>query len=251
MNTQPTIGSDVIDLARLTADSLRELYRKSSELGICHAIEGCNYVIPRYRDGMPRICEQEARHVFISRLPKEKFWYSVETPTKMVYRFKDEKHDASHQSARTDLTLYRPGMGTILCNIEFKASTKDYDEEDPGRHVHIQKDAIKLLCEDVPGIWFNVYDSKRKTRMQDREGGTWRVFRDSISSFINKDFMKISVKNSTKVAVERSVFLDEITEKDILFFLCDLSKRDYLETISIRRHSGKLAIIPTASRKKS
>lgn len=90
-----------------------------------------------------RVSEQELRCAFIETMRNlhPDWYYSVETPTRLKYRFKDKNNiciDKNGESARFDLTIYEDCRGEkVIAHIEFKAhgGTKKYDYE---------KDFLKL-----------------------------------------------------------------------------------------------------------
>ncbi len=96
-----------------------------------------------------RVSEQELRCAFIETMRNihPEWYYSVETPTRLKYRFTDKNNiciDKNGESARFDLTIYEDGEGKkVIAHIEFKAhgGTKECDYE---------KDFLKLIndCED-------------------------------------------------------------------------------------------------------
>ena len=108
-------------------------------------------IYPQYRkEGCTRFSEQELRFVFVEQLNKEihdgwDVYYSVETPTKNRYKFKDEEHpkvikenEEGGQSAQFDLVIHDNKFQRIAL-IEFKANntlTK-----------HHEKDFVKLNSE--------------------------------------------------------------------------------------------------------
>ena len=72
-------------------------------------------IFPCYRDGNERRSEQELRQIFLRNVEEDKtYFYSIETPTKYGYRFKDSKNlevdkshkKGEHQAARFDVSLY-------------------------------------------------------------------------------------------------------------------------------------------------
>lgn len=98
-------------------------------------------IFPLKRDDTIRVSEQEMRFIFVEQLYKEinKGWdvyYSVETPTRGTYNFKEEpKQDPNGQSGNIDLVIFNKQSQRIAL-IEFKANN-------PREHDY-KKDFLKL-----------------------------------------------------------------------------------------------------------
>ena len=98
---------------------------------------GSRIVFPTYRDSNHRVSEQELRFVFVEQvqglLKEYDYYYSVETPTKDIYRFSQDKKyispriDESGKSASFDLSIVDKSNNTIAI-IEFKAKNSDPHE---------------------------------------------------------------------------------------------------------------------------
>lgn len=98
---------------------------------------GTRIVFPTYRDSSHRVSEQELRFVFVEQvqglLKEYDYYYSVETPTKDIYRFSQDKKyispriDESGKSASFDLSIVDKSNNTIAI-IEFKAKNSDSHE---------------------------------------------------------------------------------------------------------------------------
>lgn len=112
-----------------------------------------------------RFSEQEFRFLFIQSLLNEyeNIYYSVETPTKHKYQFKDVQdldwciNNDKSQSARIDLTLYTCKDSTYerLYNIEFKNGHKIRG---------LKKDIFKLISESNDGIFIiAIHNTNSKT----------------------------------------------------------------------------------------
>ncbi|MCI7798318.1 MAG: hypothetical protein MR555_01225, partial [Spirochaetia bacterium] len=103
--------------------SIEELIEKSLKdlVSALTTDEACGKLIfPCYRDGNIRHSEQELRQIFLKNVEKDKtYFYSVETPTKYVYCFKnsetpnvkvpddtDDNDEDNYKSARFDVSLY-------------------------------------------------------------------------------------------------------------------------------------------------
>ena len=105
-------------------------------------------IFPCYRDGNERRSEQELRQIFLRNVEEDKtYFYSIETPTKYGYRFKDSKNlevdkshkKGEHQAARFDVSLYN-NKYELLNHIEFKYGN-------PKKKGPICKDFLKLAKE--------------------------------------------------------------------------------------------------------
>ena len=108
-------------------------------------------IFPCYRDGNERRSEQELRQIFLRNVEEDKtYFYSVETPTKLVYCISNseqpigkENHETGdhHRSGNYDVTLYSENkIESLVTCIEFKHGYQD--EED------ICKDFLKLAIEN-------------------------------------------------------------------------------------------------------
>ena len=106
-------------------------------------------IFPCYRDGNERRSEQELRQMFLRNVEEDKtYFYSIETPTKYGYRFKDSKNlevdkshkKGEHQAARFDVSLYN-NKYELLNHIEFKYGN-------PKKKTPICKDFLKLAIEN-------------------------------------------------------------------------------------------------------
>ena len=105
-------------------------------------------IFPCYRDGNERRSEQELKQIFLRNVEEDKtYFYSVETPTKLVYSFLDLEKPTSkptnengdhHRSGNCDVTLYSENKIQSLAScIEFKH----------GNSKTICKDFLKLAKE--------------------------------------------------------------------------------------------------------
>ena len=120
--------------------------------------EACGKLIfPCSRDGNIRHSEQELRQIFLKNVEKDKtYFYSVETPTKYVYCFKnsetpnvkvpddtDDNDEDNYKSARFDVSLYNKDYkvnDNASHHIEFKYGNPDQKNA-------ICKDFLKLVSE--------------------------------------------------------------------------------------------------------
>ena len=110
-------------------------------------------IFPHSNNGNERRSEQELRQIFLRNVEEDKtYFYSVETPTKYAYCFKNsenpivkEEHEKgdNHKSARFDVSLYNKDYkvnDNILNHIEFKYGNPDQQNA-------ICKDFLKLVSE--------------------------------------------------------------------------------------------------------
>ena len=106
-------------------------------------------IFPHSNKGDVRRSEQELRQIFLRNVEEDKtYFYSIETPTKYGYRFKDSKNlevdkshkKGEHQAARFDVSLYN-NKYELLNHIEFKYGN-------PKKKTPICKDFLKLAIEN-------------------------------------------------------------------------------------------------------
>ncbi len=119
-------------------------------------------IFPKYSTGETRVSEQELKQIFIEQLNVEigKGWdvyYSVETPTKDIYRFSDVKEPLcgkeleesilSGQSANFDLVIHDNQFKRIAL-VEFKSNnpdSKDYVKDFKKLNNEKEKDENDIL----------------------------------------------------------------------------------------------------------
>ena len=113
-------------------------------------------IFPKYRDESVKYPEQELRQFLLKNVETQEnndnkiYFYSVETPTKLVYRFTNteiplvkENHekDDKYESARFDVSLYsKNNKDDLLTHVEFKYGN-------PDKKSGICKDFLKLVSE--------------------------------------------------------------------------------------------------------
>lgn len=127
-----------------TFRAIQDVFEKQKENGgVFNERPLSRIIFPQKRNEPVRISEQELRFIFVEQLNKEisngwDVFYSVETPTKDTYRFKDiePQIDPNGQSASFDLVIHDKDYKRIAL-IEFKANNSS-------EHEHI-KDFVKLL----------------------------------------------------------------------------------------------------------
>lgn len=165
----------VLKIIGSTFKVIQDVYEKQKEFGgVCNEAPQSRIIFPMKRGEPVRISEQELRFIFVEQLNREisngwNVYYSVETPTKDTYRFKDTKPviDSNGQSASFDLVIHDKNYKRIAL-VEFKANNSN-------EHEH-KKDFVKLsnpienegidtfFVEIVKGANRNTYKSlKQKT----------------------------------------------------------------------------------------
>ena len=132
--------------------SIEELIKKSLKdlVSALTTDEACGKLIfPKARYKSERYSEQELKQIFLKNVEEDKtYFYSVETPTKYAYCFKNsenptvkENHEKgdNHKAARFDVSLYN-NKYELLNHIEFKYGN-------PKKKGPICKDFLKLAKE--------------------------------------------------------------------------------------------------------
>ena len=114
-------------------------------------------IFPCYRDGNERRSEQELRQIFLRNVEEDKtYFYSVETPTKLVYCISNseqpigkENHETGdhHRSGNYDVTLYSENkIESLATCIEFKHSTPKEKKELQSRN-KIQRHYRQIMAQ--------------------------------------------------------------------------------------------------------
>ena len=110
-------------------------------------------IFPQYRDKSARYSEQELKQIFLHKIENNmNYFYSLETPTKHVYRFTksenlkvkipdDNNTDDKYESARFDVSHYSEN------NIDSLASCIEFKHNNPDEKKGICKDFLKLAKE--------------------------------------------------------------------------------------------------------
>ena len=110
-------------------------------------------IFPQYRDKSARYSEQELKQIFLHKIENNmNYFYSLETPTKHVYRFTksenpkvkipdDNNTDDKYESARFDVSHYSEN------NIDSLASCIEFKHNNPEEKKGICKDFLKLAKE--------------------------------------------------------------------------------------------------------
>ena len=140
--------------------SIEELIEKSLKdlVSALTTDEACGQLIfPKARYKSERYSEQELKQIFLKNVEEDKtYFYSVETPTKYVYCFKnsqtpnvkvpddtDDNDEDNYKSARFDVSLYNKDYkvnDNASHHIEFKYGNPDQKNA-------ICKDFLKLVSE--------------------------------------------------------------------------------------------------------
>lgn len=142
-----------------------------------------------------RYSEQELKQIFLNQIEKDDspFLYSVETPSKLLYSFKEElnvsfeKKKEHFLSSRIDVSLYdnsNTAERQLVSHIEFKYGQCEKDA--------IQKDFLKLICESMDGIgnYFVQYLSSIQSKTK---YAIFNKYKESLKSI--KDNNAVSEKN--------------------------------------------------------
>ena len=141
------------NVIRRTYNIVQAVFEKQQE--ICPVKDnmpnsGSRIIFPKYRKNVTRFSEQKLRFVFVEQLNREiasgwDVYYSVETPTRYKYKFKNETHPVvirdnskEGQSAQFDLVIHNNIFERIIL-IEFKANNASVQ--------HHEKDFLKLESE--------------------------------------------------------------------------------------------------------
>ena len=117
-------------------------------------------IFPHSNKGDVRHSEQELRQIFLRNVEEDSdktYFYSIETPTKYGYRFKDSKNlevdknhkKGEHQAARFDISLYN----------------KDYKDNDKAsNHIELKSDNPEEedICKDFLKLAKEVKFTKEK-----------------------------------------------------------------------------------------
>ena len=148
-------------------------------------------IFPCYRDGNERRSEQELRQIFLRNVEEDKtYFYSIETPTKYGYRFKDSKNlevdknhkKGEHQAARFDVSLYN-NKYELLNHIELKSDNPE--EED------ICKDFLKLAKEvkftkEKKNFFVHYHCVEETSWKSDTFSSLFEKYRESVDEIENK-----------------------------------------------------------------
>ena len=156
-------------------------------------------IFPKKREEPIRISEQELRFVFVEQLNKKinegwNVYYSIETPTQDIYRFKkgeNPRQDIDGRSGEFDLVIFNHNLKRIAL-IEFKANNASY-------HDH-KKDFVKL------------------NNMNEGDEKVLRYFIEIIKTFDDKTLSNLHEKTEGNEPIFRCWSLDE--KKDITTEIC-------------------------------
>ena len=142
-------------------------------------------VFPKNSKGKTRVSEQEARQLLIANLGNTHFSFSIETPTLGNYGFSGK----GKRNAMTDLTLYEP-KGVAYLNMEFKAGNTSQKRHN---RMHINKDMVKLVSEDVNGFWFHTLEATNSASVSN----LWQTIRQELKTAIQDTGGSFSPKQLT------------------------------------------------------
>lgn len=170
-----------------------------------------NIFFPKYSSEKTRYSEQELKCLFLSNIYKSEFLYTVETPSKRAYRFKNKKplvlwenkvSNDTYKSSMIDVSLYAGKKENLLSHIEFKHGT--------GYVFPIQKDFLKMICEsdNVKKNYFVHYVEKAN---EDTKKAIFEKYRTAINSIkdLNGNICDIDQRWNK---VEVFLFLDGLDE---------------------------------------
>ena len=143
-----------MSIENIIEDSLKELKNRITQPST--NIDGnitSRLIFPQYRDKSARYSEQELKQIFLHKIENNmNYFYSLETPTKHVYRFTksenpkvkipdDNNTDDKYESARFDVSHYSEN------NIDSLASCIEFKHNNPDEKKGICKDFLKLAKE--------------------------------------------------------------------------------------------------------
>jgi hypothetical protein len=145
-------------------------------------------IFPNYsteRNKCIRVSEQEARFAFVESFCRydSDYSYSVETPTRMKYKFTGK----TPLSAQTDLTIHSSD-GSRLVGVEFKAGGVSPKAKDRS---NVTKDIEKLIREPGHGMWFHLLESTNNRTITD----LFDIFGKDLAKLINK----YGIANNNKI----------------------------------------------------
>ncbi len=180
MDSGQVEGIDMLikDVLEINHGLFYELWNVSNNSKLTSA-KNSNLIFPTKRDKDTRISEQESRVLFCNLLNASNYFYSVETPTEMVYKQKGK----THRSASSDLSLYTQTNDDFepVLNVELKAHNVKQE--------YIRKDIEKLMRENIPGNWFHT--------LKNIDGGTLHKIFKKIADSIKDCKNNCDYKNFT------------------------------------------------------
>lgn len=149
-------------------------------------------IFPCYRDGNERRSEQELRQIFLRNVEEDKtYFYSVETPTKLVYCISNseqpigkENHETGdhHRSGNYDVTLYSENkIESLVTCIEFKHRNSK----------SICKDLLKLakevkLTKEKKNFFVHYYYVEENNWKSETFSNLFEKYRESVDEIENK-----------------------------------------------------------------
>jgi len=172
-----------------------------------------------------RISEQELRLLFIEEFKKaySAFFYSIETPTKSKYSFKNlHKNIISNlddQSALIDMCIFERINNEYqrILNIEFKNKNTAYK--------NIEKDILKLISEHNNGVFIHLLqNTNRGTFCNEGKTGIFDKFRNSFSDFQekwndeNKFIQLIIISLKQRTLIHRVLKKSDLKNLNNIFF---------------------------------
>ena len=155
-------------------------------------------IFPHSNKGSVRRSEQELRQIFLRNVEEDKdktYFYSIETPTKYGYRFKDPKNlkvdknhkKGEHQAARFDISLY---------NKDYKDNNKasnhiEFKYANPKKKTPICKDFLKLAAEvkltnEKKSFFVHYHCVEETSWKSDTFSSLFEKYRESVDEIENK-----------------------------------------------------------------
>lgn len=187
MDTENEIYNFMKELNKKAAQKLIKVYKKNKR-SITLPI-----IFPIYqKTDEKRVSEQEFRFAMAYLFKSKKYSFSIETPTKKTYNFKDKNSD-NKRSAQTDMTIYNGDKKAII-NIEFKAGNPEQK--------NFSKDFEKLIKEDVEmAAWCHIFKTTND--------GTWKSVFSKFKTAFDDAFKETSNENKVKPIYFSFLVLEE------------------------------------------
>ncbi|MDD7611680.1 MAG: hypothetical protein PUJ82_12260 [Spirochaetales bacterium] len=229
-----------MSIEKLIEKSLKDLVKALRADGICNKL-----IFPHYRNGNVRYSEQELKQIFLKNVEEdETYFYSVETPTKLVYSFLNlEKPETKatntsgdhHRSGCCDVTLYSENKIESLAScIEFKH----------GNSKSICKDFLKLakevkLTNEKKSFFVHYLNIGEKNAWESKKfQKLFENYRNSIDEIENKiedkdDLSKVQVylvciHGKEKIASTYHFSLSDLKNYTVGTKYSDLKEKDWL-----------------------
>ena len=215
---------DTISLSRIVLNRLSAMdYEKQKENNGCSS-EQLIFPVKTQEKGdklVDRISEQELRLLFIEEFKKlyKDLFYSIETPTKSKFSFKESSENSDGQSALIDMCIFRKNNNEYqrILNIEFKNKNTSLK--------NIEKDILKLISEKDDGVFIHLLkNTDRGTFCNENETGVFDKFRKSFSnsqaqwSNEHKSIQLIVISLEQKTLIHRVLGKSDLKHLKNIFF---------------------------------